>query len=165
MLKVDQRQQEAIAQFYQAKENIYKNSFGARFVGYFMLIIAELLFILPLQEWDEVEVIFVFFYLMQMNGVMYYLREYKLLWDKKGTQKIYPMIKACPVSKTQLCIYEMKKVFGLCIVIVGITVVGQSLIAIFAYHNFSFLLNVVVPLLLQLFVPMLLVFLEWKFQR
>lgn len=153
---MDEKQQTLLEHFFAGEKTWFPDYFAGCLAGGIMFVLAAFLFIMPFQIWEEDYTPLLFMLCMELAGLDIYLGRYCYFTREGKRETVYDVLKHLPVSRRQLNIYRIKKLFKLCLKMTGIAVICQTAFAGVFMHTFS-MGNILMPGVFCFLTPMVIV--------
>lgn len=165
-MRTDKRQQELLQKFYQEETTWCPEHVGYQLVAGITIGISMLLGVVPYQAWELARdpMIVLMWNILYLMGVIYYMQKYTNYAEGKKTKSVFDVLRYLPVSHRQLQIFILRKIVRLCGRLTVITICCQTIFALAFLHTFS-VMNIILPVGVGLFLPVMVVWLMTAFGK
>lgn len=164
-MKTDQHQQELLRKFYQEETTWCPEHVMYQLLAGITIGISMLLGVIPYQVWEfprDTSVGFMW-NMLYLMGVLYYMQKYTNYTEGRKTKSVFDVLRYLPVSRRQIQIFIIKKIFRMCGCLTVVTICCQTVFAVIFMHTFS-IVNIILPVGVNLLLPVTCVWLFTSFR-
>ena len=161
--KMDEKQQEQIAEFYKREYKYFSNQDAVKYLGFLFIGLSMLFHFMPVQTLGK-DFSFGFGFGMYFYciGIICYATKYSSFAEalKKQTVRVTQLLRYLPVEKEQLIIFRIRKMLKPALIVTLVSLLVRVAIALGYYHELTImdalirpLCMIVLPVLLEMGCP------------
>ncbi len=135
-LRINRKEQECLMRFFKEQTTWCPEHLGYTIAGWFLMGSGMFVIVFPWQAWEGVSSMLWFQAgMLLLMGSSIYMFRYDRYKEDGKSRRIGRILAFLPVSKAQWCIFRMRKLLPVCLILTAIGVVCQCVFALIFYHE------------------------------